>query len=170
MSDILKKYRAMAAGGKVFRGLSVLQHEATIAELVRETGAESLLDWGCGAGEAYEPPHSLHERLGIKRLRLYDPAFVRHQIKPDGRFDGVVCSDVLEHVPRENVPKFVANLFKHADRFVFASVCCRPANKTFPSGENLHVTIEPREWWHDIFTEQARIRDNGVIWQLVETP
>jgi hypothetical protein len=170
MSKILQQYRAMAAGGLVFRGLTVMRHEQEIGELVRRHGARKLLDYGCGAGEAYEKPHNLHERWGVDRPRRYDPAFPKFGVRPRGElFDGVICSDVLEHVQRESVPKFIATLFGHANRFVFASVCCRPAGKTFPDGTNLHVTIEPYDWWWEQFRQQSE-RRRGVEWVLRETP
>jgi hypothetical protein len=74
---------------------------------------------------------------------------------------------VLEHVREEDVRDFVANLFGHAKKFVWASVCCRPAKKTFPDGEtNLHVTIHQLQWWLDIFNELC----DGKPFALVETP
>lgn len=175
MSEILKQYRAMAAGGKAFRGLSILKHADDIGDVIRQTGSRTLLDFGCGAAEAYDKPHSLHERWGVPRPTLYDPAFEKFRAKPAPglRFDGVICSDVLEHVRRDDVPKFIAGLFERADRFVFASVCCRPAAKTFPDGTNLHITIEPPAWWFARFAEQAierATRHAPVRWVLKETP
>lgn len=167
MSEILREYRAMAATGLHFRGLSVLQHADAIGELVAKHQAKTLLDYGCGAAEAYRKPHSLHQRWGVELVKLYDPAFRRHAAKPTGTFDGVVCSDVLEHVREYQVDEFIATLFGYARRFVFASVCCRPAGKTFPDGTNLHVTLHPRDWWAERFEAHAK---PGVEWQLVETP
>ena len=170
MSKILKQYRAMAARGNVFRGMTVVRHEQDIGDLIRKHGARTLLDYGCGAAEAYEPPTELHKRWGVERPHRYDPAFDQFGVRPRGQlFDGVICSDVLEHVAEDNVPKFVSTLFCHATRFVFASVCCRPAAKTFPDGSNLHVTVEPYEWWWEQFRRQSEKRA-GIEWVLRQTP
>jgi hypothetical protein len=75
---------------------------------------------------------------------------------PAGTFDGVLCSDVLEHVPDEELDVFIPRLFAYADKFVWASVCCRAAKKCFPSGENMHVTIRPMSWWRRRFKQRVR--------------
>lgn len=168
MSEILRQYRAMAATGLHFRGLTVMQHEEAIRALVERHRARTILDYGAGAGEAWARPFELHKRLGIDRPTLYDPAF-KHNSLPGCRFHGVICSDVLEHVPEPAVDGLIARLFSYAERFVFASVCCRPAGKTFPDGTNLHVTIQPRQWWAEKF-ERLAPSNRTVTWELVETP
>jgi hypothetical protein len=81
----------------------------------------------------------------------------------------VICSDVLEHVPEAEVPMFVERLFKRARKHVWASVCCRPAKKTFPGTQvNLHVTLQPVSWWSAWFEDCSRM--HGVPFTLVETP
>lgn len=167
--DLRPLYREMAAGGASFRGLSILQHRKQIAKLARRIGARTLLDYGCGAGEAYSAPHKLHHDLLISRAKvtLYDPAFPKYAREPRGKFDLVLCSDVLEHVPEDQVDAFVENLFSHAEKAVWASVCCRAAKKCFPGTEvNLHVTIRDYAWWHAKFVKWAM----GTEFLLVETP
>lgn len=172
--DLIARYRDMAAMGGNFHGLSVLQHVDAIGKLLKSHGCESLIDWGCGRGDAYSSPHKVHHAWGIKRkdVWLYDPAFERHANKPGGRRDAVVCSDVLEHIPEEDVERFIGDLFNHAKKVVWASVCCRPARKCFPDTEiNLHVTVKPFEWWEARFKEVAVLfYENGLPFVLVETP
>lgn len=168
MSEILRQYRAMAATGLHFRGLTVMQHEEAIRLLVQRHKARTILDYGAGAGEAWDKPFQLHKRLGVERPTLYDPAF-KHNTLPACQFHGVICSDVLEHVPEAAVPGLISRLFGYAERFVFASVCCRPAGKTFPDGTNLHVTVRPYGWWAEKFEELSPSR-KGVEWVLTETP
>lgn len=167
--DLIPLYREMAATGLHFRGLTILHHHPQIADLVKRHKAKSLLDYGCGAGEAWKQPHRFHRLLGLRwfDVKLYDPAFPDYAEKPHGKFDGVLCSDVLEHVPEAEVPELVARLFGHARRFVWASVCCRPAKKVFPGTEtNLHVTLQPVDWWREVFEAQC----GGLPFDLVETP
>lgn len=172
MPDLISRYRAMAATGEQFFGLSVLQHVASIQKLARSVGAKSMLDYGCGRGDAYRSPHKLHRHLGISRhnVKLYDPAFPQHDKPPKGRWDLVVSSDVLEHVPAEDVEPFLRKIFGHAGKAVWISVCCRPAKKCFPGTEtNLHVTIRPYLWWHEAVS-RASVGAGGVPFVLVETP
>lgn len=175
--SLIAQYQQMAASGDVFRGLSILQHEAQITEIVRkygvrssEHGTKKLLDYGCGAGDAWKPPHRLHRKLGLRWFEVYtyDPAFPENAQEPHGLYDGVLCSDVLEHIPEHELDETVKRLFSHARKFVWASVCCRPANKTFPDGTNLHVTLRPMQWWHELFERHQPER--GVDFILVGTP
>lgn len=168
MTSLLKQYRTMAAMGGNFRGFSLLQHADAIAKVVKLHGATSLLDYGSGAGDGYRQPHSVHEVWGIKRgrIKLYDPSFPQLSHPPVGHYDGVICSDVLEHVPEDAVDALIATLFAHAHSFVWASVCCRPAKKFFPDGTNMHVTLHPLDWWRERFEAAAR----GRPFYLVETP
>lgn len=167
--ELVARYAEMAAGGANLRGMSTLVHEEAIGELIRKTGARTILDYGCGAGDQYRVAR-LHERWGVGLPWLYDPAFPELAAKPAPelfRFDGVICNDVLEHVDELHVGALIAELFDYAERFVFASVCCREAKKIWPDGTNLHVCVRPMLWWRKRF-EKARRK--GVRLVLVESP
>lgn len=163
--DYLKAYREMAAGGKQFRGLSLLSNAKRIGDFIRELNAGTVLDYGSGAGDAYRDPHKVHHTWGLKwqNVTCYDPSFKQYAKKPDRRFDVVICSDVLEHIPEQDVDRFIADLFDHAKLGVWASVCTRPAKKFFSDGTNLHCTIKPVEWW------RSKFEAKGLRWELVET-
>lgn len=172
MTDLTPLYREMAAGGDQFRGLSLLQHRDQLKKLMRQYSVKRVLDYGCGAGDAYRNQHKIHRDWGLRwfDVTLYDPAFSAHDEKPHGKFDAVLCSDVLEHIPEDAVDEFVKTLYSHVKPggFLWASVCCRPAKKTFPGTDtNLHVTIQPMQWWLDTFDRHAV---TGVTIYLVETP
>jgi hypothetical protein len=171
MNSLVPHYQEMAARGASFFGLSVLQHETSIRSFAEAMGVKSVLDFGCGRGDAYGAPYFMHRRLGVPDdgLTLYDPAFQELAAPPVGEHDLVICSDVLEHVPKHEVDEFVAVLFSHARRGVWASVCCRLAKKAFDDGRNLHVTVRPFSWWSAKFSEAAKQRP-GIEWSLIETP
>jgi hypothetical protein len=159
-NSLVPLYREMAADERTFLGFSILQHAKAIGTALKLVNAKTVLDYGCGRGDAYHGEYKLFKQWGIKwsDLVLYDPAFPQHARKPERRFDAVICSDVLEHIPEEEVDRFVADLFNHARKLVWASVCCRRAKKTFPGTDtNLHVTIKPLEWWDAKFVEAAAI-------------
>lgn len=170
MTTLIDRYKAMADEGGNFHGLSILHHAPSIKKLAHSVGAGSMLDFGCGRGDAYSTPHKLHHQLGISRrhVRLYDPAFRKHDEFPIGKWDLVVCSDVLEHVAEADVDQFLGHLFEKARMAVWASVCCRPAKKCFPGTDtNLHVTVQPFEWWDAKF--QRASEHFGIKGVLVET-
>lgn len=163
--EMIARYRQLAESGTNFQGLSIIQHAYQIGDLIRDTGAQTLLDFGCGRGDQYKEPYFLHEVWGVPIPTLYDPAFADHDMIPAGKFDGVLCSDVLEHVPYEEVPAFVRRLFDYAEKFVWASVCCRVAKKKFDDGLNMHVTVQAFWWWQAKFVRWSR----GKPYVLVET-
>lgn len=170
MDSLVPLYRDMAKDTANFRGLSIVQHRDSIKKLIKRSGAKTVLDFGCGRGDAYRSPITIHNSWQIprKHVTLYDPAFRSSSELPRGLFDVVLCSDVLEHVPGEEVDEFVKRLFGYAKKAVWASVCCRDAKKCFPGTEtNMHVCVKPYQWWHDTFAEHA---PEGIQWVLVETP
>lgn len=171
IDSLVPAYRAMA-GTDNFHGLSILQHADSIGKMVRLVRAKTLLDFGCGRADAYRSPHKVWHQWGLDRanVTLYDPAFNRDdKLPPEGKkFDVVVCSDVLEHVPEAEVDAFIERLAAYARHGLWASVCCRPAKKKFADGTNLHVCVKPYDWWHDkIVAAAAR---HNITFVLVETP
>lgn len=153
--DLIDEYREMHRHGH-FRGYTVLNYAEKIGRICKETGSHSLIDYGCGKGEAYMV-HQVHLVEGWPPARpwMYDPAVPEFAHKPNQKADGVLCVDVLEHVAEEDVPRVIAELFSLARKFVFVTVATKPAKKFLPSGRNCHVTIKPHNWWLDKIYEKA---------------
>ena len=124
-----------------------------IKDLVVDTKAKTLLDYGCGKGRQYTE-HKHHEELGIMPA-LYDPAVPEYENLPVGPFDGVYSTDVMEHIPKEQLPQVFAHIFGKAQKFVFLAICTRPAIAILPSGENAHCTVEPIGWWTTMIERYA---------------
>ena len=61
----------------------------------------------------------------------------------------MVSTDVLEHIPAEDIPWVLGELFSFADKFVFVTIAGYPAQKIMPNGENAHCTIAPMGWWQE---------------------
>jgi hypothetical protein len=143
----------------VFAGNSLLPFVDDIRELIVSTRSKTLLDYGCGKGVIHKlhklmlpngkTVGSLNDYWGIDRITLFDPGVEAYAQLPTGPFDGVISTDVLEHVPEEDIPWVLKELFDFADRFVFANIASYPATKTLPNGWNAHVTIKPADWWRE---------------------
>ena len=124
-----------------------------IKDLVQDTKAETLLDYGGGKGLQYTK-WKHHEELGVMPS-LYDPAVPEFEELPEGKFDGVYSTDVMEHIPKEQLPQVFGHIFSKAQRFVFLAICTKPSIATLPSGENAHCTVEPIGWWTTMIERYA---------------
>ena len=146
--ELIPQYEEMHADPDVFRGQSILAHGGDVMRLIIDHGARDVLDYGCGKGAQYW-------HFGIDRWWgvlpwLYDPAIPAFAEEPPSplSFDGVICCDVLEHVPEADVPDVLDAIYHRARRWVFLSICCRPSSRELPDGRNCHLTIQPRQWWY----------------------
>ena len=175
---LLEQYQHMHLHGEqhlgippeqTFPGASLPKQAPGIKRLIKATSAATILDYGCGKGQQYWPRRivdpddgidypDIKSYWGVRSIQCYDPAYQPHNNLPAGKFDGVVCTDVLEHCPEEDVPWILGELFGYADKFVFANVACFPARKRLPSGGNAHCTIKPVRWWEEHLERVARAR------------
>lgn len=158
-----------------FPGRSLPPHAGRIKALIDTTGAKSILDYGSGKGMQYRQPllvdgekrfGSIREYWGVTSIRCYDPSYTPFSSLPEGQFDGVICTDVLEHCPEEDISWIVGEIFSFATRFVFLNIACYPAEKHLPNGENAHCTIRPPEWWSEMLDEAAA-RNPKLRWEAL---
>ena len=143
---------------KMFAGISLPPQAAAIRPLIEKRSVKTVLDYGCGKGQQYGPMELKHNETGqtwpdiksfwgVDSITCYDPAYKPHSEVPTGTYDAVICTDVLEHCPEEDVPWILGELFAYANKLIFANIACYPAKKTLPNGENAHCTIQPPQWW-----------------------
>lgn len=159
-----------------FPGKSIFRQLPRIKQLISTTGSSSLLDYGCGKGTQYQAARfhldekvideTVQDYLNVDYIYRYDAAYPPFTALPEGRFDGVICTDVLEHCPEEDLPWIVEELFAYSQKFVFANVASYPAGKLLPNGENAHCTQLAAEWWQSVFGKVAE-RHAGIRWELL---
>jgi hypothetical protein len=159
---------------KTFRGSSLPRHVGRIKRLIDTTGARTILDYGSGKGMQYRPhkvvvegkhvADGIAEYWDVDEVRCYDPGYKPYSALPEDKFDGVVCTDVLEHLPEEDLGWILDEIVGFAEKFVYLNVACFPAKKTLPNGENAHVTVREPDWWAALV--QKVVAGIGVEWEL----
>jgi hypothetical protein len=161
---------------KVYPGDSLPVHALPIKVLIDATQSRTLLDYGAGKGLQYQWQNmkltdgrtvpDFKTFWGLDSITCYDPAYPPFTTLPKGKFDGVVCTDVLEHCPESDVEWILDEIFGYARKFVYANIACHKAKATLPNGENAHCTARPQEWWQPLI-ERVAARHKGVRYRFV---
>ena len=161
------------AAAETYTGKSLDRHAESIAALIRGSGARTVLDFGSGKalfyapfpGEPEDSRFKSKKEWGETKVTCYDPAYEPFSGPIEASYDGVITTDVLEHITDEDIPWVLDKLFAHARHFVFAVAACYPARKFLPDGQNAHCTVQPPHWWREQMEAAAR-RNPGIKWEL----
>ena len=92
-------------------------------------------------------PKSLPKLWQLDYHALYDPAYPKHSKVPKGKYDAVLCTDVIEHIDEKDADWILEEIFSYARKFVLLTIACYKALKTFKDGRNVHVNIKTPEYW-----------------------
>lgn len=160
---------------QTFSGQSLLPQLTRIKRLIERTEAATLLDYGCGKARWYDvrnleiEGHGVFESIvdywEVAGVCFYDPGYEPYRALPEGKFDGVIATDVLEHCPEEDLEWILEEIFGYARGFVFANVASYPARAILANGENAHCTVQPWQWWEALVHKTAQ-RHPGLLWEV----
>ena len=123
---------------KSWAGYDVVKYQKKIKDLVDRYGAQTILDYGCGKGLQYKdklpyggaghelPPEqwkTFDQYLGVT-VYCYDPCVAGfEQLPPKGtKFDGVICTQVLNSIPDADMSWVRERLESYATKFCFIGV------------------------------------------------
>lgn len=142
---IESEYRRMH-DAKLFNGDSLKAHLREIRKLIKEHDCKTILDYGCGKA-------NVHKKGKLGDVTLYDPYYEPYSKKPDSTYDMVICTDVLEHVPEDEILQTISSLMAYTNNILFLVISTKPAKKKFSNGENVHLTVKPETWWDSMLIE-----------------
>lgn len=136
----IDQYRALHEGG--LYGATSEKDFRHLAAQAAGLRPRSIVDFGCGQSRLVE---MVARHVGARAAR-YDPAIEGCSVKPEGRFDLLLNTDVLEHVPLAEIDALLAEMRAMADHALFI-IDLRPAATILPNGENAHCSLYPADWW-----------------------
>jgi len=150
-AEYKSQYQQMHSRGAFSGGSLKYEYADSIRTIVNHTGSKTVLDFGCGKAAHYKKENPINEKFGIasQNVSFYDPGVEEYSELPAGDFDGVICTDVLEHIPEPLLNETLQTIFSRARKFVFLVIDCGLAVKCLPNGENAHITVKSPDWWNN---------------------
>jgi hypothetical protein len=138
--NLIAQYSAVHGDRKSW-GKSAHRYLSQIQACVAELKPAVILEYGCGKSE-------LCNQLdyGTAAYHRYDPAIPHLDKMTVGYADLLINTDVLEHIPRADIPDVLRHMRSLTER-VFFYVCTRPASTILPNGQNAHCTLLQADEW-----------------------
>lgn len=144
---------------KAFDGGAVRKLIVPIFTELEKRKSVTILDYGCGTAihwhkRTIEKQYTLPEKIGMKLQGFYryDPAVEEFNTKPQGKFDFVFCTDVLEHIPESDLSSILSDLneFCKKDGVVFITTSTKLSKNFFADGTNMHITLKTPDEWKEL--------------------
>ena len=142
------QYRAVAPGEQL------ADHFLSLAKPLPH---QTVIDFGCGTGRGAA---RIAKRCGVVGLDFSDACldesvrgafeFRQHDLTQpvEGLADFGYCTDVMEHIPPQDVAAVLLNIVLAARRVYF---CISTVQDRLGAliGETLHLTVQPADWWKE---------------------
>ena len=157
-------YYQTGCGQPYVRNEAWLRAFGAIADrIVADIRPRTVLDAGCAMGFLVE---ALRAR-GVEAYGIDLSEYAIAQVHPDARpycrvgsvaepfpqrYDLIVSIEVLEHMPRAEAERAVANFCAHADDVLFSST-------PFDYREATHLNVQSPEVWAELFARQGLYHD-----------
>lgn len=123
------------------------------------------MDYGCGKGELVK---LLQKKYPFIKVCGYDPAVEEFENLPNEKFDFIIVTDVLEHIPENELPDTIAKISALSDK-VFFHLHHAKAINVLPNGENAHCTIYSPEQYFELFSKFFSYIDFFPGWGAVNS-
>jgi len=154
-----------------YNGKSTLAFAQLIKKIVEKNNIKTMLDYGCGKGFFYNNSFSIGG-LKIKSLKkycnieidLYDPCYEKYSYLDDKKkFDLIICIDVLEHIPTNDIDWVSEEILSKSKKYVFINVACYPAIALLPNNQNAHINLNSHQWWYNKILNFKKKREDIKI-------
>lgn len=139
--ELIAQYREVHRG-KVYGQTSELLTGFILRQVAFLPPPKSILDYGCGQSRTADWLAKIYDATAYR----YDPALPDHAVLPEIETDLVICTDVMEHIPLEDVDRVLAEI-RGISANAFFNISCVKAAEILPNGENAHCTVRPARWW-----------------------
>jgi hypothetical protein len=146
-------------------------HIGRFLEALEETDpkykGKTLIDFGCGSGRAAQkldeyfdvtPMDFAHNALDPEVAEHFGDRFVQHDItkKTALRCDWAFNTDVMEHLPPEQIDDALATILESADNCYFQIATIPDHFGDHPDiQEQLHLSVHDYDWWLKKFSEHG---------------
>jgi hypothetical protein len=140
------------------------QFDSVAERICLDIQPTTVLDAGCALGLLVE----VLRKRDVQAWGIDISEFAIENVHPDIRqycrvgsitepfehphYDLIVSIEVLEHLPKEDADKAIANLCQHTDDILFSST-------PFDYDEATHFNVQPTEYWAERFARHGFFRD-----------
>lgn len=146
--NYVEQYKLLNDKNKFYyeSNLSIFNMINEISLFIDYLKPKNILDYGCGNGILLKLLKHKYPKINIDG---YDPAIKEFSVISNNHYDMIINTDVLEHIPKNDICD-VLNHIKSLSNNVFFCLHHGKAWTILPNGENAHITIEPKEWYHNL--------------------
>ncbi len=120
-----------------------------VDNIARTTGMQTILNYGSGKNP-------------MLNAYNYDPAIPGIDSDILEPADMVVSRCVLEHVEPECLDDVLDHMESVAKRAVILVVSCFPSTKLMPDGRNVHLIVQPIDWWLPKLMQRWKVNTASV--------
>lgn len=124
-------------------GTSGEEYINEISLMIEFLKPKTVLDYGCGKGKLL---NLLKNKYPNIKFYGFDPAMEKFQNLTVEHVDFVINTDVLEHVPSDELPQLIHDISKLSEKVFFALHHAK-AITLLPNGDNAHCTVQSHEWY-----------------------
>jgi len=179
-SELLSIYKDLhEVSEKMFNGRSLMKYIDVIGAYLEKNECKTLLDYGSGKGHLYtekyktveraeEMGEPLPDRWGLDSYQLYDPAYPEYRELPTDKFDAVICTDVIEHIPAPDLGWVIDEIYSYAKKIVFINIACFKALKILDDGSNAHASVFHKLDWLDVLEYKSMSYKDLIIYPFFD--